>query len=173
MCGIVGYLGKADAVQIILDGLEKLEYRGYDSSGIAIIENGKLSTRKLAGRLSNLKASLEKKYICGTVGVGHTRWATHGAPSDINAHPHVNEKETIAVVHNGIIENYMQLKKELIEKGYIFNSDTDTEVVAHLIDMYYDGDLLQAVFKTVDRLKGAYALGVVSSLAPNELIAVR
>ena len=173
MCGIVGYLGKADAVQIILDGLEKLEYRGYDSSGIAIIENGKLSTRKLAGRLSNLKASLEKKHICGTVGVGHTRWATHGAPSDINAHPHVNEKETIAVVHNGIIENYMQLKKELIEKGYIFNSDTDTEVVAHLIDMYYDGDLLQAVFKTVDRLKGAYALGVVSSLAPDELIAVR
>ena len=173
MCGIVGYFGKSDAVQIILEGLEKLEYRGYDSSGIAIIENGKLSTRKLAGRLSKLKTSLEKNHICGTVGVGHTRWATHGTPSDINAHPHVNEKETIAVVHNGIIENYMQLKKELIEKGYKFNSDTDTEVVVHLIDRYYDGDLLQAVFKTVERLKGAYALGVVSSLAPDELIAVR
>ena len=173
MCGIVGYFGKSDAVQIILEGLEKLEYRGYDSSGIAIIENGKLSTRKLAGRLSKLKTSLEKNHICGTVGVGHTRWATHGTPSDINAHPHVNEKETIAVVHNGIIENYMPLKKELIEKGYKFNSDTDTEVVVHLIDMYYDGDLLQAVFKTVERLKGAYALGVVSSLAPDELIAVR
>ena len=173
MCGIVGYFGKSDAVQIILEGLEKLEYRGYDSSGIAIIENGKLSTRKLAGRLSKLKTSLEKNHICGTVGVGHTRWATHGTPSDINAHPHVNEKETIAVVHNGIIENYMPLKKELIEKGYKFNSDTDTEVVVHLIDRYYDGDLLQAVFKTVERLKGAYALGVVSSLAPDELIAVR
>jgi glucosamine--fructose-6-phosphate aminotransferase (isomerizing) len=173
MCGIVGYFGKDDAAQMIMEGLERLEYRGYDSSGIAIIENGKLSTRKLVGRLVNLDSSLRKSPIKGNVGIGHTRWATHGVPSNENSHPHVNEKENIAVVHNGIIENYMPIKKELIEKGYKFSSDTDTEIVTHLIDSYYEGDLLQAVFKAVDRLKGAYALGVVSSLAPDELIAVR
>lgn len=173
MCGIVGYFGKDDAAQMIMEGLERLEYRGYDSSGIAIIENGKLSTRKLVGRLVNLDSSLRKSPIKGNVGIGHTRWATHGVPSDENSHPHVNEEENIAVVHNGIIENYMPIKKELIEKGYKFSSDTDTEIVTHLIDSYYEGDLLQAVFKAVDRLKGAYALGVVSSLAPDELIAVR
>lgn len=173
MCGIVGYFGKDDAAQMIMEGLERLEYRGYDSSGIAIIENGKLSTRKLVGRLVNLDSSLRKSPIKGNVGIGHTRWATHGVPSNENSHPHVNEKENIAVVHNGIIENYMPIKKELIEKGYKFSSDTDTEIVTHLIDSYYEGDLLQAVFKAVDRLKGAYALGVVSSLVPDELIAVR
>lgn len=173
MCGIVGYFGNNDATQVIMEGLERLEYRGYDSSGIAIIEGGRLSTRKLVGRLSNLDSSLNEKPIKGNIGIGHTRWATHGVPSDLNSHPHINEEENIAVVHNGIIENYMQLKKELMDEGYKFSSETDTEVVAHLIDLYYDGDLLQAVFKTVERLKGAYALGVVSSLAPDELIAVR
>ena len=173
MCGIVGYIGKNDASEVILEGLEKLEYRGYDSSGLAILQDDKLITKKLMGRLSNLSASIEKDPVEGKLGIGHTRWATHGVPSDINAHPHTNEAGTIAVVHNGIIENYMALKKELVEKKYKFSSDTDTEVIAHLIDYYYEGDLFQAVCKTVERLKGAYALAVASSLNPDELIAVR
>lgn len=173
MCGIVGYVGKDCASKIILEGLEKLEYRGYDSSGLSIISGNKLNTRRLVGRLSNLSCSIERYPIQGTIGIGHTRWATHGVPSDINSHPHTNEAGTISVVHNGIIENYMSLKKELIEEGYNFASDTDTEVISHLIDLYYNGDLLQAVSKAVKRLKGAYALGVVSSLNPDELIGVR
>ena len=173
MCGIVGYIGKDCASKIILEGLEKLEYRGYDSSGLSIISGNKLNTRRLVGRLSNLSCSIERYPIQGTIGIGHTRWATHGVPSDINSHPHTNEAGTISVVHNGIIENYMSLKKELMEEGYNFASDTDTEVISHLIDLYYNGDLLQAVSKAVKRLKGAYALGVVSSLNPDELIGVR
>ncbi|WFA07948.1 glutamine--fructose-6-phosphate transaminase (isomerizing) [Tissierella sp. Yu-01] len=173
MCGIVGYVGEKLATDVILEGLQKLEYRGYDSSGVAILGSGKLKFRKIAGRLSNLISSVEENPVEGTIGIGHTRWATHGAPSDVNAHPHTNEDGTIAVVHNGIIENYMTLKNELIEKGYNFESDTDTEIVAKLLDMYYEGDLLQAVFKMVKRLKGAYALGIVSSNNPDELIAVR
>ena len=173
MCGIVGYVGKDCASKIILEGLEKLEYRGYDSSGLSIISGNKLNTRRLVGRLSNLSCSIERYPIQGTIGIGHTRWATHGVPSDINSHPHTNEAGTISVVHNGIIENYMSLKKELMEEGYNFASDTDTEVISHLIDLYYNGDLLQAVSKAVKRLKGAYALGVVSSLNPDELIGVR
>lgn len=173
MCGIVGYIGQKDAAEIILGGLEKLEYRGYDSSGLAVIDEKELKYRKLEGRLSNLKDSLNKKPMDGNIGIGHTRWATHGVPSDINSHPHTNEMGTIAVVHNGIIENYLTLKKELIQKGYNFISDTDTEVVAHLIDLYHEGSLIEAVFKAVERLKGAYSLGVISSLNPDELIAVR
>lgn len=173
MCGIVGYIGSTDATEIVLEGLEKLEYRGYDSSGLAVVNDGELSVRKLMGRLSNLSESIEKNPIKGTIGIGHTRWATHGVPSDDNAHPHTNEKGNIAVVHNGIIENYIQLKKELIEKGYKFSSGTDSEVVAHLIDLYYDGNLFDAVTKAVEKLKGAYALAVVSSLNPDEIIAVR
>ncbi len=173
MCGIVGYIGSNNAQDIILDGLEKLEYRGYDSAGVALIENGILKTRKRVGRLNNLKESLVEEPIIGSIGIGHTRWATHGAPSDINSHPHVNANGSIAVVHNGIIENYRKLKDELKAEGYEFVSETDTEVVAHLIDYYYEGDLLQAVFSAEERLQGAYALAVVAQNNPNELIAVR
>lgn len=173
MCGIVGYIGPNKATEIILEGLQKLEYRGYDSSGIATINKNELFNRKHKGRLSKLADSISKDLIKGNVGIGHTRWATHGEPSDINSHPHVNNDETIAVVHNGIIENYISLKKELIEKGYNFRSETDTEVISHLIDFYYAGDLLSAVKSTISRLKGAYALAIVSSDNPDEVIAVR
>lgn len=173
MCGIVGYIGNKSAQEVILQGLEKLEYRGYDSSGIAVNGKGHIDFKKLKGRLSVLEDYLKENPLVGRVGIGHTRWATHGAPSDVNSHPHFNEKETIAVVHNGIIENYSILKEELIKNGYNFKSQTDTEVVAHLLDSLYDGDLLNTVFKAVERLRGAYALGVISSNNPDELIAVR
>ena len=173
MCGIVGYIGKNDATKVILEGLEKLEYRGYDSSGISIIQGDSINTRKMAGRLSKLDDSIKMEPISGTVGIGHTRWATHGAPSDVNSHPHTNEKGTISVVHNGIIENYMSIKKSLTDKGYIFTSETDSEVIAHLIDYYYEGDLLDAVYKASRDFKGAYALAILSSLNPEEIIALR
>ncbi|WP_128426579.1 glutamine--fructose-6-phosphate transaminase (isomerizing) [Gudongella oleilytica] len=173
MCGIVGYVGAGNAQDIILDGLSKLEYRGYDSAGISIIESGKMKTRKLSGRLGVLAGSLEKDPISGTIGMGHTRWATHGAPTDDNAHPHTNGKGTIAVIHNGIIENYRPIKDELLALGYKFKSETDTEVIAHLLDHYYEGDLLQAVFKTEARLRGAYALVVMCESSPDEIIAIR
>ncbi len=173
MCGIVGYVGNKNAQEVILQGLEKLEYRGYDSSGIAVNGKGHIEYKKLKGRLSVLENYLKERPLVGNVGIGHTRWATHGAPSDVNSHPHLNEKETIAVVHNGIIENYSVLKEELINKGYKFKSQTDTEVVVHLLDSLYDGDLLSTVFKAIEKLRGAYALGVISSNNPDELIAVR
>jgi len=173
MCGIVGYIGKGNAQDIILDGLEKLEYRGYDSAGVAIIDEGSLKTKKKVGRLINLATALIEEPIKGNMGIGHTRWATHGAPSDINSHPHMNMSETIAVVHNGIIENYRNIKEDLIELGYSFKSETDTEVIAHLIDHYYMGDLLEAVFKAEDRLKGAYALAVIAQDNPDEIVAIR
>ncbi len=173
MCGIVGYIGQKSATEIILEGLEKLEYRGYDSAGLAVIDGKSLRFSKHEGRLSNLREGIIAKPIQGSLGIGHTRWATHGVPSNENSHPHLNEEETIAVVHNGIIENYLTLKNELIDKGYVFKSDTDTEVVVHLIDFYYEGSLLDAVNKAVERLKGAYSLGIVSSMHPDELIAVR
>ena len=173
MCGIVGYVGSRQAQNVIIEGLEKLEYRGYDSSGIAIIHDRSINTAKFKGRLSVLDNYTKENPITGNVGIGHTRWATHGAPSDINSHPHLNNKETIAVVHNGIIENYLTLKEELQSKGYQFVSETDTEVIAHLVDYYYEGDLLEAVFKTIKKLKGAYALGVIAKDSPEEMIAVR
>lgn len=174
MCGIVGYVGNKDAQQVILEGLEKLEYRGYDSAGIAICnENANILSAKKKGRLSILETYLQEQPLKGHVGIGHTRWATHGAPSDVNSHPHCNESGTIAVVHNGIIENYMQIKEELLEKGYHFQSDTDTEVVVHLIDHYYEGDLLKAVYHAIERLRGAYAIGVIAKGHKQEMVAVR
>ena len=174
MCGIVGYVGGKEAVEVICDGLEKLEYRGYDSAGVAVVNEGKqISWAKKQGRLSRLEEILEASPIKGNVGIGHTRWATHGVPSDVNSHPHLNKSETIAVVHNGIIENYMEIREKLIAEGYEFKSETDTEVAVHLIDKYYEGDLLQAVYKAVAEFRGAYALGVVSSNHPGELVAVR
>lgn len=173
MCGIVGYLGKRNASDVIVDGLAKLEYRGYDSAGIAINTGNNLEIRKFKGRLAVLADNLEKDNVIGNVGIGHTRWATHGEPSDANAHPHFNKDMTLAVVHNGIIENYLQLREQLEAEGVVFKSKTDTEVVVHLLDKYYEGNLLDAVFKTISDLRGAYALCIVSADHDNELVAVR
>lgn len=173
MCGIVGYIGKGDAKNVILQGLEKLEYRGYDSAGIAIIKDSKIIVEKKEGKLKNLESHLEKMDLNSHIGIGHTRWATHGEPSDRNSHPHFSEDMSIAVVHNGIIENYSILKNELIQKGYNFNSDTDTEVVAHLIHSLYKGDLFKAVTETLKCLRGSYALGVLHKDFPDQIICAR
>lgn len=174
MCGIVGYIGSQQAAPILLEGLSKLEYRGYDSAGIACISDGKVNVEKSRGRLQILSDKINGgKDMAGTVGIGHTRWATHGEPSDVNSHPHVSADGRIAVVHNGIIENYIQLKKRLIEKGYKFVSETDTEVVAHLFEYYYKGDLLEAMTKVIHRVEGSYALGILCADYPDRFIAVR
>ncbi len=174
MCGIVGYIGKRQAAPIILEGLSRLEYRGYDSAGIAVFDGDKINISKAAGRLKILEEMTHNgETLKGFVGIGHTRWATHGVPSTINAHPHYNREETIAVVHNGIIENYIALRKMLKEKGYEMVSDTDTEVVAHLIDYYYKGNPLEAITKVLHRVEGSYALGVIFSEHPDQLFAAR
>ncbi len=175
MCGIVGYIGNRDSVPIILDALARLEYRGYDSAGIAVIdEAGSLCGSKAEGKLARLAERLRNgERLAGPVGVGHTRWATHGRPSDANAHPHMDCGARIAVVHNGIIENYAPLRARLIERGHIFKSETDTEVLAHLIETHFDGDLEQAVRRTLREVRGAYALGVISGTDPNHLIFAR
>lgn len=174
MCGIVGYIGNKQAAAILLDGLSRLEYRGYDSAGIAIHDGNKLLLAKCKGRLKALREMTDEgKALSGAIGIGHTRWATHGEPSDTNSHPHFNSNETIAVVHNGIIENYMKLKTRLIQKGYSFQSQTDTEVVAQLLDYYYEGDALAAIAKLITKLEGSYALGIVFNDRPDELYAVR
>ena len=174
MCGIVGYIGDGNATEIIIEGLKKLEYRGYDSSGIAVYKDGKIEVRKHKGRIANLENAIVNEHFDSTVGIGHTRWATHGAPSDVNAHPHSNMDHTIAIVHNGIIENYVELREWLIqEHGMVFLSETDTEVIAHLIGLYYDGDLTDAVYKAVDKMRGAYGIGVICSNEPDKLVAVR
>ncbi|KXG75070.1 glutamine--fructose-6-phosphate transaminase (isomerizing) [Thermotalea metallivorans] len=174
MCGIVGYIGSREATSVLIEGLSRLEYRGYDSAGIAVHDDGEIKVRKFKGRLSVLSDHLKQEMITGTVGIGHTRWATHGEPSDRNAHPHTNVAGNIAVIHNGIIENYMKIKEWLIEeKGIAFKSDTDTEVIAHLIDHYYEGDLLKAVFKAIEKMEGAYAIGVICKEEPDKIVAVR
>ncbi len=175
MCGIVGYIGKKQAAPIILDGLSKLEYRGYDSAGMAVIgEDGKVSITKSVGRLKVLENMTHGgETMPGLCGIGHTRWATHGVPSNSNAHPHFNEAETITVVHNGIIENYLQLRKMLTERGYHFVSETDTEVVAHLLDYYYKGNPLEAITKVLHRVEGSYALGILFADCPDQIFAAR
>lgn len=174
MCGIVGYIGNEQAAPILLDGLAKLEYRGYDSAGIAVYDGTKVATLKSKGRLKVLsELSHDGATLLGTVGIGHTRWATHGSPSDVNAHPHFNKEESIVVVHNGIIENYLKLKKKLEKKGYEFISETDTEVIAHLLDYYYKGNPLEAITKIMHRMEGSYALGIIFKDHPEELYAVR
>ena len=175
MCGIVGYIGWQKAQDVVMNGLEKLEYRGYDSSGIATIFDGQLKLSKYKGRLSVLSKHLEEDPHPGHVGIGHTRWATHGQPSDVNSHPHINESNSVAVIHNGIIENYRALKKELTDEGYVFRSQTDTEVVVHMIDKYLKktDDIFSAVNMAVSRLRGAYALGIISKADPDKIIAVR
>lgn len=174
MCGIVGYIGKEQAAPILLDGLSKLEYRGYDSAGMAVFDGEKINVTKTKGRLKVLgELTHGGTMLPGTLGIGHTRWATHGSPSDTNAHPHYNSDETIVVVHNGIIENYIKLRKKLEKKGYQFVSETDTEVIAHLLDYYYKGNPLEAVTKIMHRMEGSYALGIIFKDHPNELYAVR
>ncbi len=174
MCGIVGYVGERQAAPILLDGLGKLEYRGYDSAGIAVYDGEKIRMKKAKGRLKVLsELTHDGEIFPGQTGIGHTRWATHGEPSDVNAHPHFNADNSIVVVHNGIIENYLKLKKKLTEKGYEFVSDTDTEVIAHLLDHYYQGNPLQAIIKIMHRMEGSYALGIMFRDHPEELYAVR
>ena len=173
MCGIVGYLGNREASPILVEGLSKLEYRGYDSAGVAILEDGEIKVKKYKGRLKNLEDNLKKEPLNGNIGIGHTRWATHGEPSDSNSHPHSNEDETISVVHNGIIENYIKLREWLTSKGYKFYSETDTEVIPNLIDYYYKGDLFEAITKAINKMEGSYAIGVVCKNEPDKLIAVR
>ena len=174
MCGIIGYSGtNTNAVEVLLEGLEKVEYRGYDSAGIAFVTDKGIQIEKKEGKLDNLRNHMKQFEVLSCTGIGHTRWATHGKPSDENSHPHFNKDETLVVVHNGIIENYLELKKELIAKGYKFNSETDTEVVTHLLDELYEGDLLEATKKLIKIIKGAYALGIMAVNEPDRIIAVR
>ncbi len=174
MCGIVGYIGEEQAAPILLKGLEKLEYRGYDSAGVALYNGGHLQVAKAKGRLKVLSELIEGgQKTPGTLGIGHTRWATHGAPSDINSHPQVSDSGKFAVVHNGIIENYLPLKEHLIRRGVNFVSETDTEVVAQLLEYYYKGDVLDAVIQVLRHVEGSYALGVICQDYPDQLVAVR
>lgn len=174
MCGIVGYTGTQNAAPSLLEGLQKLEYRGYDSAGIAVLQDGSIAVSKVTGRIAGLAEKTENGALLpGTTGIGHTRWATHGAPTEPNAHPHTSNDGRFAVVHNGIIENYLELRQELTAKGYRFESETDTEVVVHLVEMYYRGDLKKAVMRTSARLRGSYALGIICADEPDTMIAVR
>ncbi len=173
MCGIIGYTGEEQALPLILGGLERLEYRGYDSAGVALIEDGRLVVEKRVGKIRELVKSLWGKPYKGKTGIGHTRWATHGEPSTENAHPHTDERGEFAVVHNGIVENYLELRKELEGKGVKFRSNTDTEVIAHLIANAYRGDLLDAVLEVVNRLRGAFAFAVITVHEPSRIIGVK
>ena len=174
MCGIVGYIGEKQVAPVLLEGLSKLEYRGYDSAGIATLYDGKIDVQKAKGRLAVLaEKTHDGKDVHGTVGIGHTRWATHGEPSDENAHPHISMDGRFSVVHNGIIENYISLKKKLMDKGFEFVSETDTEVIAHLFEYYYKGDILDAMIKVIDRVEGSYAIGVLCADYPDQFVAVR
>ena len=177
MCGIVGVAGKKEALPVLLDGLERLEYRGYDSAGVAVVSSdGDLQVKKSKGRLAVLREILDtQKPLSGNIGIGHTRWATHGEPNDTNAHPHVGQEGKIAVVHNGIIENYLEIKHALIRKGVKFSSDTDTEVIVQLLEYYYKkkSNLLDAVYAVLNRIKGAYAMGILCSDCPEQMIAAR
>lgn len=173
MCGITAYCGNDLALPFLMQGLSKLEYRGYDSAGITTLENNQLLTIKCKGRLKNLEEKLQDYQVNGYVGIGHTRWATHGVPSNLNSHPHTNENETISLVHNGIIENYRELKEELIKNGYQFQSETDSEVVVQLLDYYYDGDLFEATKKVLKRIEGSYALCIISTYEPDQIIVAK
>lgn len=173
MCGIVGYVGNRQAAEFLLDGLSKLEYRGYDSAGIAVYEDGEIRIEKSVGRLAALREQIKGRVPVGTLGIGHTRWATHGRPSDVNAHPHADCHKNFAIVHNGIIENYLSLKEELIAKGHEFKSETDTEVVVHLLEEVYAGDFVAAVREVLRRIEGSYALVFMSKAHPDMLICTK
>ncbi|MFA5315399.1 MAG: glutamine--fructose-6-phosphate transaminase (isomerizing), partial [Candidatus Omnitrophota bacterium] len=174
MCGIVGYVGKKQAVPFLLSGLKRLEYRGYDSAGIAVVAGTEVSQRKTKGKIHDLVQLIDKKPLPpSTVGIAHTRWATHGAPNDVNAHPHASCDKRFMVVHNGIIENYLKLKEALVRQGHRFVSQTDTEVLAHLVEKYYRGNLEKAVIRTLQDVEGSFALGVVSSFEPGKVVCAR
>ncbi|MDR1540187.1 MAG: glutamine--fructose-6-phosphate transaminase (isomerizing) [Clostridiales bacterium] len=173
MCGIVGYIGSSQAAPLLIDSLKRLEYRGYDSAGISVFNQGVLNTVKCKGRISVLEEKMSSQDLSGLAGIGHTRWATHGEPSDVNSHPHTSPSGRISVVHNGIIENYQALRAYLISKGYTFTSETDTEVIPHLIDYYYKGSITEAVSKAVSKMEGSYALGVLARDEPDKIVAVR
>ena len=177
MCGIIGFAGKTEAVPILLDGLERLEYRGYDSAGVAVVSaDGRLQVKKSKGRLSVLRELLDSQNpLSGNIGIGHTKWATHGEPNDTNAHPHVGQEGKIAAVHNGIIENYLEIKNSLIRKGVVISSDTDTEVIVQLLEYYYrkKSNLMDAVYAVLNRIKGAYAMGILCSDFPGQMVAAR
>ncbi len=175
MCGIVGYVGSRDAAPLILEGLKRLEYRGYDSAGLAVIEDGHIALRRDVGKLDNLARLVEENPVCGSIGIGHTRWATHGQPSPRNAHPHIGMNGDVVVVHNGIVENYLELKDDLIAEGAVFSSDTDTEVIVHLIERYLNGghDLTEATRRAVQHLRGAHAIVAMSTREADRLVATR
>ena len=173
MCGIVGYIGKNNATKLVLEGLKKLEYRGYDSAGLSMIRDNKLVTFKKKGRIKVLEDSFDQEEFSSNICIGHTRWATHGEPNEINAHPHLSSDRKISVVHNGIIENYLELRNDLTKKGYKFLSQTDTEVIPNIISDNYKGDILEAVFKSTEILRGAYSLGIIDENEGKRLIAVR
>jgi glucosamine--fructose-6-phosphate aminotransferase (isomerizing) len=175
MCGIVGYIGEQDSTPIILNGLKRLEYRGYDSAGIAVLANGHIEIRRDAGKLAHLEALVSETPLHGKIGIGHTRWATHGEPNARNAHPHIGSTGEFVVVHNGIVENYLALKEELVAEGTVFKSETDTETIVHLVEKFYsnDGSLVEAVRKTLRQLKGAHGIVVMSSREPDKIVAAR
>ena len=173
MCGIIGYTGSLQAKDVLIRGLKRMEYRGYDSAGIAVQTPLGLNVKHKVGKVAGLEAMVESMDIDGTCGIGHTRWATHGKPSENNAHPHTACANDIAVVHNGIIENYATLKEELIGRGHVFSSETDTEVIAHLVEEAYDGDLLDAVRQATYRLAGAYGIAVVCDAEPGVIVCAR
>jgi len=173
MCGIVGYIGYKEATDVIIKGLKSLEYRGYDSSGLSIIDNSKIYTLKTKGRIDDLVKMMENSDIKGKIGIGHTRWATHGKPSNINAHPHTDCKKRFSLVHNGIIENFNDLKNDLLKKGHIFSSETDTEVIVHLIEEYFETNTITTIVKLQSMLVGSFALAILDKENPNQIVAVR
>ena len=174
MCGIVGYIGREKAPDILIEGLHRLEYRGYDSAGIAVpTGDGALEVIRREGKVEELERACAARELPATMGIGHTRWATHGRPSETNAHPHIDCEGKIAIVHNGIIENYVQLRDELKAEGHTFRSETDTEIVAHLLEKYYDGDLVAAMAKTVTRLEGAYGIAAIHVDHPDQIVVTR
>ncbi len=175
MCGIVGYIGERDSTPIILDGLKRLEYRGYDSAGVAVLDDGHIEIRRDAGKLSRLQEMVHELPLHGKIGIGHTRWATHGEPNARNAHPHIGSTGEVVVVHNGIVENYLALRDELMAEGRVFHSETDTETIVHLIEKYYaeGNNLVEAVRLALRRLKGAHGIVVMSSREPDKIVAAR
>src|SRR3954468_7402987 len=174
MCGIVGYIGTREAVPVIVDGLRRLEYRGYDSAGVAVFSSAKrLEGRRASGKLCNLEEVIRMNPLSGLYGIGHTRWATHGRPTEENAHPHRDCTGQIVVVHNGIVENYLQLRKQLTAEGHTFKTETDTEVLAHLVEKYLDGNLEDAVRKAIKQISGVFAISVIASSDPHKIVAAR